>query len=494
MPGWIADFLRFWWSLLYWNARKTAFRWRGGRCPCQNPSDSGRALETACDACMSWRQPGRFQRVCPLLVPTPQGLRCGVDTKDVRPFWGRAAGFYGGSLAAVYLTAVLGAFAFLRGIGYPVRFMAVAWPPAWREIRAARSEYFYQKAGRALTANRMNEAIISLMMAYDLNPRSYQAGLLLARLWQVSQPGLSDRVYLRLLNDDPEQATLIAEAWYRALLARGDFAKIAQVAPGFLVHDIAHTSVWMYALFFATRSTGDTKPLQLLLDENSALPANLRRLVEIELLAETGRTSDAHAALRHLPVDTLQAAYYQIDELTVLGFPDDALLALEHNSAAISERDRVALRLDAFATKGWPSLVRNEVELILTTPVTPSSIELLCTHFIRHPDAELLAALFDKLQRTPLPPNTETYQATLALFCAAGVNADWVDLRTARNTLRQLSGASFTTLDVAEAFFRGKSAERRLGSVLPVLQPLALDVTYSLFDHYGGNQPVARAP
>ena len=41
--GWIADFLRLAWSLLDWNTRKTLWprRGRGGRAPCQDPSDSG---------------------------------------------------------------------------------------------------------------------------------------------------------------------------------------------------------------------------------------------------------------------------------------------------------------------------------------------------------------------------------------------------------------------------------------------------------------------
>lgn len=492
--GWAGDFFRFWWSLFYWNIRKTVFRWRGGRCPCQNPSDSGRALETACDACGPWHQPARFRRVCPLLVLTPAGLRCSADTKDVRPFWGRTLGFCGGGAAAVYLTAVLGVFAVLRGIGYPVRFAAVAWPPAWREIQAARAEYFYEKARQALAASRVNEALLALSYAYNLNPHNHQAGLLLARLWQTSQPVLSDRLYARLLHDDPGQAVPVAQEWYRALLARGDFPRIAQLVPAFLADDDAHAPVWLYAIFFATRRLGDPEPLQRLLEKKPSLPPDLGRLVQIELWAETGRTRDAHNALLSLTPDTAYGFYYQISELTALGFPDDALLALDRAAAVLPQRERIALRMDTFAAKGWQSLVHNEVELVLTGSPTPAAVELLCTQLIRHPDAESLAALFRRLQQNPLPPSADAYQATLALFCAAGVNADWQDLQTARNMLRQMSGASFATLDVAEAYFRGRSAERRLGSVLPMLQPLELDVTYALFEHYGGNRAAARAP
>ena len=69
VKGWIADTLRMAWGFLYWNARKSWYRWRGtrGSCPCQHPSDSGAAHVTGCEAVIGWAQPVRFRRVCPLL-------------------------------------------------------------------------------------------------------------------------------------------------------------------------------------------------------------------------------------------------------------------------------------------------------------------------------------------------------------------------------------------------------------------------------------------
>jgi hypothetical protein len=515
MPGWLADLFRFFWGLFYWNARKTLFRWRGGHCPCQNPSDSGRALETTCDACLHWHQPARFRRVCPLLVTTPNGLRCSANTKDVRPFWGRAAGFYSGVLAASVLAAVLVVFVFLRGIGYPMRFMAVAWPPAWSEIRIARGEYFFQKALRAIAANRPKEAALAFRNAYECNQHDYRTGLMLANFFQVGQPAQANFIYARLLHDDPAQSVLIAEQWYRGLLARGDFPEIAQLVPVFLARDAADAQVWMHAMFFATRRLGDTKPLLQLLAQGYPLAPDLRHLVEIELLIENGRTNEAHEALRALHVDRSYIAYYQTSELTALGFLDEALAAINNHASLLPAQDTSALRLDTFAAKGWPSLVRNEVELVLSAPSSPASVELLCTYFIRHPDPKLFAELFEKLRHEPLPQTTATYQATVALFCAAGVNGDWPNLLVARNALRQIGLPSFGNLDQAEAFFRGKSNPQRIGNILPlfqpppfaiayatakdrlsppvILEPLALDVTYALFEHYP-DKPVAATP
>ncbi len=360
---------------------------------------------------------------------------------------------------------------------------------------------------------------MALVFAYELNPHNYSAGLLLASLWQVRQPRLSDDIYTHLLNDDPNQSDFITETWYRALLARGDFAKIEQLLPSFLTHDSLHTPAWLDAMFFAAHRTGDSKPLQQLLDKSSPLGPSLRRLVEIELMAQTGHLNQAHEALKNLKIDTFYAAYYQINELISLGFPDEALLALNRASSILNESDSkhlILLRMDAFAVKGWISLVHNEAHLVLTVPTNSSMVELLCTHLIRHPDKELLTALFEKLQQEPLPLNADTYQATLALFFTAGANADWQNLHIARNMLGQLGISSRDTLNLAESFFHGQSAQKHLGSILPifqplpfkiaytatnnkstspvVLQPLALAVTYALFEHYGGNQPVARAP
>jgi len=518
MPGWLADFFLFCWGLFYWNARKTLFRWRGGRCPCQNPSDSGRALETTCDACLHWHQPARFRRVCPLLVPTPNGLRCSANTKEVRPFWGRAFGFYGGVIVSAWLTAVLIVFILLRGIGYPVHFKSVAWLPARSarsEISMARGEYFFQMALRALAANRPKEAGLALRNAYECNPLDYRAGLMLAKLFQVGQPAQADFVYAHLLDDDPAQFALIAEQWYRGLLARGDFPEIAQIVPTLLTRDAAHAQVWMHAMLFATRRLGDTKPLLQMLAQDYPLAPGLRHLVEIEMLIETGRTNEAHAALRDLRVDTSYAAYYQASELTALGFSDEALASINDHASLLPAQDVSALHLDTFAAKGWSSLVHNEVELVLSAPSTPASVELLCAYFIRHPNPKLFAELFEKLRHEPLPQTTATYQATIALFCAAGVNGDWPNLLVARNALRQIGLPSFGDLDQAEAFFRGSSNQQRIGNILPLfqpppfeiayatandhpsppvmLEPLALDVTYALFDHYP-DQPVAATP
>ncbi len=360
MTGWFSDFFRLAGGLLYWNIRKSWFqlrRDRGARCPCQSPSDSGRALETHCEACLHWSSVERFRRVCPLLVKTPDGWRCSANTADVRPFWGRAFGYYGGTVAALYLTAVLTVFIFLRVVGYPVNVFHVAWPPAWHRVGEARGWFFMEKARRAFAANRPAEAILCLSNAYEFDPSNYAAGLTLAKTLQSGQPVLSNRLYDRLLHDHPTRRDDTAQEWFRALLARGDFETISVLARDEVLAGGRHTSVWMRALVFAARQSRHDEVLRALRD--SPLPAATvwRPLLDTELLLFAGRTAEAHDLLAngdwsHLPP---YGIYYQVSQLTELGDVFTALDLLGRNGTALDDETRVTLLLAAYARQGAPA-------------------------------------------------------------------------------------------------------------------------------------------
>jgi hypothetical protein len=230
--GWLADFFRLAWGLLYWNARKTQFRLSRGRmrCPCQSPSDSGRALETNCGACMQRAKPARFKRVCPLLTETPHGLRCAANTADVRPFWNLTGLYYGGTLAAIYLAGVIGVFGFLRIVGYPISIVHVARPGLWHRVPQARGWFFVERANRAFAAGKTSEGLLFLVNAFEFDPRNYAVGLTLARHYQLLQPTTSDQFYDRLMREFPGQRDTTSQDWYRALIARGDFVQAATLA------------------------------------------------------------------------------------------------------------------------------------------------------------------------------------------------------------------------------------------------------------------------
>lgn len=493
--GWIGDFFRFWWGLLYWNTRKGVFRLRRGRgrCPCQDPSDSGRALETGCEAIRNWNRPARFRRVCPLLVTTPAGLRCAANTPDVRPFWGRAFAWFGGGAAGLYLLGTLAVFILLRSVGYPVPYTDVALLRR-AHFRAVRSDYFFAKAQSAYGRNELNEAVMSYALAYQLNPKNYPAGILLAGLWQVGQPALADQLYAQLLRTHPEHAEETAQLWYRTLLAHGNFPEIQALAGQRLRARSAQAPAWVHALLFATRMTGDNAPLRDLLAPPRQLAPGLQTVLRTELLV---RQRQPDAALKALTTtypesDSAYLPYYQASRLIALGHPRDALAVLNAYGSRVGAYEQLALKLDAWHALGWEALVQSEIDRLSAAPPSGRTVELLATYVIRHADATALNALFAALRQNPLPATPENYSAYSALFCACGVCRDWPKLAATAALLKKIAGTQFNTLDTVEAFFKGKTAATRLETFLPALQPLPMETIYALFGRY--EPPPAAAP
>ena len=233
MLGWLTDTFRLGRDAFALNFRKSwhIVRGRRGRCPCQIASDSGRAWETGCEAVVGYGSPARFRTVCPLLARRPDGAwACSVNAEDVRPFWGRGVALLGAAALLAVLLAGSAAYGLLRGIGYEVRYSQVLWPPAWHELRGVQADFYLQRARDAYAAGDIAEALLHLSNAYELNPADHRTGLLLAQLWQAGQPMFSDQTYTRLLADHPAHREEIAQAWFRALLARGDFRAVQRLA------------------------------------------------------------------------------------------------------------------------------------------------------------------------------------------------------------------------------------------------------------------------
>lgn len=498
MLGWFVDFFRLVWGLLYWNTRKSLFRLRRGqhRPPCQSPSDSGRAMETHCDACLHWDKPSRFRRICPLLVEKNGELVCSAHAADVRPFWGRVVRYYGGSFLAVYFTVVLGVFVFLRSVGYPISILHVGLPPLWYRVPQARGWFFVEKSNRAFAAGKINEGILNLNNAYQFDPTNYRAGLTLAKHYQVGQTKTSDDLYLRLMQEHPDQQAITAQEWYRALLARGDFPRAAALAEKQTLLDLAHAQAWMRSLLFTTRQTGDTAPLRALLANPAPAAVVWRQLLETELLFRASRPREARAALdrpwsAQSPSFTV---YYQVNALITLGDTFAALdLLARQPPGRLDDEASVTLRLDAYAAGGNRNLIQREVDRLLNQLSLPR-IKIICAHLIRHPDAALFAQVFNRLDQTALPLNNETAGIWFSVLCTAGAVGDHVRLHAIATRLKAASGSSFVALDALETFYRDKSADKRITAFLPVL-PLPLEVNYALIERYpGSTRAAAKSP
>jgi len=484
--GRIADVFRIAWGLIYWNVRKTMFRANRERtrCPCQNPSDSGRAMETGCDPALPFADPKRFRRVCPLLKPNAQGhWLCSVNTPDVRPFWIPAGCFYLSGAAILYLGLTVVAWTFLHVRGYPIRYAQVALPTRWHEFPRAQSRYFAAKAQRALTRHDPSEAIMSLSIAYQLDPSNYPIGLLFARLTQAEQPELSDRIYARLDHDHPEHRIEILNAWYDSLLWRGDFSGIENLVTDALAADPDHANAWLNALIIAFRRQPDLAAERKLLTETSSPAAKSLLTLDLKTVENPAHARDA---LLTPPAPNAPSFlnFYIPRRLIETGSARDAVSLLTSSQLQLSPRDRLSLLLDAYAALGWDAILRQQFEQIAGQPLNAPAVEVLASFLIRHPNRELLAEAFDAFQRqVPSAPDVAYPQWSAWLF-AAGAAGDFQRFQTAAQNMKAIAHSDLRALDAIKAFFQGNAAHTRIESYLPVMQPLPLDITYALLEHY----------
>ena len=492
----MADFFRLAGGLLYWNTRKSIFRFRKGRspCPCQSRSDSGKAFETICEASLTWNRAARFQRVCPLLIRTPKGLRCSVDTADVRPFWGRAFACYGAALGAIYLAIVVGVFVFLRGVGYPISIVHVAWPGLWYRVPQARGAWFLARSERALNAGRVNEGLLYLSNAYEFDPADYKIGLLLARTYAAGNPLLSDQLFERLLREHPAQRDVTAEIWLKALVARGNFEMMRNLAGSEVIVDAAHANAWMRVLLVACRQLNDDRPLKLLAANRTPAAARWHALLETELLLRQGRLAEAKASLsRPQPAGAPGfVVYYQVSELSALGEPIEAIDELQRHASDIDGESRVALTIEALARAGAERSLRREVERLLAGQPSIAAVDILCTELVRRPNQEIFDLLYAKTAEARLPVNAANLQAWFSLLCAAGVSGDQHRFHALAARLRGEPGAPVAVIGAIEGFFSsefsGESGARQASSFLPYLQ-LPLEMNYALLERYPPRRP-----
>jgi hypothetical protein len=486
VQGWLGDIGRFVWALFALNLRKTVFRLRPGKipCPCQNPSDSGRAGETACEAVATWHSAKRFRRICPLLLPQADGTwKCSVNAADVRPFWGRAAAYAGGSTVAAYLLATLLVFAFLRSVGYPVRYHSVVWPGSWHQVRTARAQYFFVQAERELRQNNAIGGSMALSQSFDLDPGNYAAGRILAQLWQPGSAEILNRLYRQLMADHPQRRSQTAEAWFTALLQHGDFSTIQSVALERLAVEPAQASAWLNALLFASRRTRDEAVLRQAIAQPRALPY-VQQICELELALRTAAPERRRQLL--LTATAFPAApffhYYRIDRLVAAGYPTDALWLLDHAGGMLAARDRAALTLDVDAALGWSTIREGLARQLLASGVSGPLVEMLSAHLIRYPDPAVLADTLAALDQHPLSREGERVSAVASLFCAAGAAGDARHTRALAETLRQITGARLVVFDDVAAWLQGDQPEMPAERYLPALPALPPEVEYALFD------------
>jgi hypothetical protein len=490
VKGWLGDTARMAWALLYWNARKSVFvlKKHRGQCPCHHPSDSGSPMETACEAVLYWKKPGRFHRVCPLLAKNSQGTWvCSVAASEVRPFWGRAIAYYGGVSAALVLLAGMSVWGALLGIGYRVTPRQVFWPPAWHELKQARVQLFIDQARGHYQAGRIREAISALAVAYELAPDNYSAGMMLAQFYQAGNPEAADRIYLRMSQVHPEQRNETARIWFRSLLARGRLADVAELARRQIVNDPKQATAWTHAFVFSARVMHKPELFEQAASD-AKLPAEVREVLRFEAAVRQASGVNLRRVLLEtpLPPGFIYARKQRVELLIEFGFTNEALQLLSGSQVALGGRDVVLLALDAFASAREVERTRQEVENLLAPAkkIGPAELTLIAQHLVAHPDARLLAETVNALPRLEGLAPEQTLEVHLNLLCAAGAAGDAVRFAEVKNAALGGGLIGGPLIQRLEDFFFGERRLKRVDILLPSIPFMPLDLTYALLDRY----------
>ncbi|HEX7631449.1 MAG TPA: tetratricopeptide repeat protein [Lacunisphaera sp.] len=486
MTGWIGDCLRFYWALFYWNSRKTWFRLRGAQrddCPCQTYGDSGQAFDSRCEAVTHWHRPERFRKVCPLLVETPQGWRCSVNAESVRPFWGRAVVHGLLLIVGLYLAATVAVFAALRLAHYETSYLMVAWPPRWSELRLAQEKLYANRAQQALRNGNYAEAILSLEMVTQLNPRNYPAGLALAGLNQLAgQPTVADHIYERLLRDAPDQRRQTAQIWFRNLLARAAYPEMKGLAVLMLNEDPAERAAWLNALLFACRQTADAGYLGMVLAENPNLADWCTELIGTEQMLLQNQIDRALPRLTRVPRSGANGyiPYYQVDRLLRHGDPSRAADMLRACEGLLPPDDAVILRLRVYQAQGWSALVNSEFDLLLQRELTPRIVAQVCAWLIAQPDSKRSRQFLARFTAANLPLEAETMTLHHAAYLVAANSApEQADLLAAR--IGRLTASNARALRGLGELLLKPGPDARVARVLPLV-PLPTEVVYAIVE------------
>jgi hypothetical protein len=427
----IGDFFRFWGALIGLNARKAVFRARrgGGRCPCQSPSDSGRAWKTRCEAAASWDKPERLRYVCPHLRRNAEGWICSVDTTDVRPFWGRALACLGGAALFLYVVGAVGAFAFLRSQEHlRISILDTLLPHRWENIVAARSDYFLQRARQAMLRNDHRTVRVNLESAAATATDRYEVRLAIAQVYSYLPPGEpAERLFENLQRDFPAQHQRTAVALHDVLVALGRFEALGDLAAAELARNSAESATWLRPLFVALR--GSRRPAEVLArnaQHLAAMPASWRNLIEAEAALRAG-SGTALRQLFGLPASSVEPALLVLAGESIAEFaaPAEAVDEILRLAPALGAFERDRLLFLTYAEHGLTASASRMFDALLRDASQPAKRDRLLATLVAYPDA----ARLQRIGAAVSNPRTPFTVHELAAVWVAAVSTGDPELR-----------------------------------------------------------------
>lgn len=483
--GVAGDGLRALWAMLYWNVRKSAFVLGGrkGAAPCQHQLDVQDGLPPRCEAVWHWAGPGRFRRVCPLLMRTAEGWCCSVRAEQVRPFWGRAFVVYALLATCLYLAGVGGFWGFLRTVGYrEIAFSDVAWPGNWVRIKPAQAAYFRAQGREAMARGDFPAALLALSTAERFNRGGYEERLFLARMWaQQGNVGFADQVFESVVTDFPDRAREASVVWHDQLLAVGAFEALADLCLRQIAQPENGGGLWAFSLLFAldhgrlAHETNERDAAHLV-----QAPLSVRELIGVLAQWQRGDNDGAAARLSAMRFagDERLLMRLQVEWLARLGRPGEAGVALSRWAGALGSFEVAALRYTIDVASGDRDAARaNFVGLLRDGPLELTEADRLCALVIEAQDGA-------SLRRTPgffaLAPLNADARTQAAFWVAARACNEPSLVAGARARYEWATGGETLPI-VAELDFRKQNAADR-GSPLFIASfvPLPRATIYAL--------------
>jgi hypothetical protein len=406
----------------------------------------------------------------------------------------------GGMALALYLLGSVAAIGWMRHQGFKLPYTVIVAPWGWAKLPQVQAEHFLALGRADYLAGRMGEAAMELSVAHGLDKRGVEAGLLLAKIWEVARPEFADRIFSDLVaraRQADEQADY-RYLWYRSALARADFEAALGVASQAVLQPEerpGHAAIWVDAVLFNTRQTRRMGVLETLCSEPERLPEIARRAMsqELRVLRVNADVRPSVLAAISPPTAETFARKNWMQNLLRNGYAESVLGYLEGDSeVGMTPTERDLLRLDAMGRLGWQAARAVVLRGLMPETVRPEVLDGVVANLIRYPNATVNAEFWAWWEQASA--RAEAGQAVqrvdvLALMVVAGAAKETERLAEFTRAAVELGQGDANFLRAVGDFFLGKSTLPGVAKLMPGLRALGLETTYALLESY----PEARA-